>query len=114
MKSNYRSVPTIGKRLVGHVFARFVLSVSLTLAFTLVHAQPAQEQAPIENVELFGIVTMLALYVGFCIALFLYIWWKRKKPHADQLIVVPPESGNGLSALPRPIEHLGVEDGHRY
>jgi hypothetical protein len=114
MKSNYRSVPPIGERLVGHVFARFLLSVSLTLAFTLAHAQPAQEQAPIENVELFGIVTMLALYVGFCIALFLYIWWKRKKTHVDQLIVVPPGSGSGLSALPRPLNHLGVDDGHRY
>ena len=114
MKSNYRSVPTIGKRLNGHVFARFLLSVSLTFAFTLAHAQPTQEQAPIEKVELFGIVTMLTLYVGFCIALFLYIWWKLKNANADQLIVVPPESGNELSALPRPLEQLGVEDGHRY
>jgi hypothetical protein len=114
MKSNYRSVPTIGKRLIGHVFARFLLSVSLTLAFTLAHAQATQEQAPIEKVELFGIVTMLTLYAGFCIALFLYIWWKLKKAHAYQLIVVPPESGNELSTLPRPLEKLGVEDGHRY
>jgi len=114
MKSNYRSVPTIGKRLIGHVFARFLLSVSLTFAYTLAHSQPAQDQASIENVELFGIVTMLTLYAGFCIALFLYIWWKLKTTHADQLIVVPPESGIALSALPRPLEQLGVEDGRRY
>jgi hypothetical protein len=112
MKSNYRSVPTIGKRIIGHVFARFLLSVSLTFAFTLAHAQPTQEPAPIENVE-FGIVTLLTLYFGFCIALFLYIWWKEKK-QADQLIVAPPENGIELSALPRPLEQLGFEDGHRY
>ena len=112
MKSNYRSVPTIGKRIIGHVFTRFLLSVSLTFAFSLAHAQPTQEPAPIENVE-FGIATMLTLYIGFCIALFFYIWWKAKK-QADQLIVAPLENGIELSALPRPLEQLGVEDGHRY
>ena len=114
MKSNFRSVPTIGKRIIGHIFARFLLSVSLTLAFTLAHAQPAQEPVPIESVVLFGIVTMLTLYVGFCIVLLSYIWWKVRKEQADQLIVASPEDGIELSALPRPLEQLDFEDGHRY
>jgi hypothetical protein len=113
MKSNYRSVPTIGKRIIGYVFAGLLLSVSVTFAFTLANAQSTQEQAPIEKVELFGIVTMLTVYAGFCVALFLYIWWKLRKAHADRLIAVPPESGIELSAPPRPLGQLGVEDGHR-
>jgi hypothetical protein len=57
---------------------------------------------------------MLTLYVGICIALFLYIWWKAKKKQADQLIVAPPENGIEHSAQPRPLEQLGLEDGHRH
>ena len=33
---------------------------------------------------------------------------------ADQLVVAVPENGIEHSALPRPLEHLGFEDGHRY
>jgi hypothetical protein len=33
---------------------------------------------------------------------------------ADQLIVALPENGIERSALPRPLEQLGFEDGHAY
>jgi phospholipid/cholesterol/gamma-HCH transport system permease protein len=36
------------------------------------------------------------------------------RTEAGQLIVAVPESGIGLSALPRPLEQLGFEDGYRY
>ena len=36
------------------------------------------------------------------------------RKEADQLIVAVPENGIELSALARPLEQLGVEDGHRY
>jgi hypothetical protein len=56
-----------------------LLGLLLTLASWAAFAQKAAEEAPSPQASPVAVIIFLVLFIGACVAYFVYIWVRRKK-----------------------------------